>query len=101
MDPDAGPDPRILRGDGYGSDGGGSVLGSSLVTPNVGESPPRGSFGRVVKRVSKGAGAIPRLVHEGLEAKDSPSRGPRHGDGLVSHGEGSLLGSGPLAPKFG
>lgn len=101
LDPAAGADPRIGRGDGYVSDGEGSVLGSGPVALKVEETLQRGSFGRMIERVSKGAGAIPGLVHEGLEASDSPPRDRRRGGRLVRHGECSVLGSGLVAPNVG
>lgn len=44
--------------------------------------------------MGKGVDSIPGLGHVRLEARDSPPRSPRREDGLMNHGEGSILGSG-------
>ena len=51
--------------------------------------------------MDKGADSIPGLGHLGLEAKGSPPRSPRREDGLMNHGEGSVLGPGCEVLDFG
>lgn len=51
--------------------------------------------------MGRGADSIPGLEQLGLEARGPPPRSPRREDGLMNHGECSVLGPGCEVLDFG